>query len=85
MHFDPTISLGNIFTIIAAVFGFYKVWKAAITDNVRRDEMLKAHQKWMDDHAVCNRKQMEVLIQVQKTMAFLEGFIQAKDAHHAKD
>ncbi len=68
MTFDPTISLGNLLTI-AGVVG------VAILGLLRLDFKVKQHEKWIQDHAECNRKQIEILAEVREDLSYIRGRI----------
>ena len=66
MHFDSTVTLGNVFTMVTLA-------GTALIIGLRMDMKVKYHDKWILDHAECNRKQIEILAEVRTDLAYLRG------------
>ncbi len=73
MHFDSTVTLGNLLTV--AAFGL-----AAAAYGLKRDSDIKTSKEdiviikeWIKGHAICNKSQMDVLEEVRRTLAYLSG------------
>lgn len=66
MHFDSTITLGNLLTIAALLY-------AALRFVNRVDLKLKLHDAWIAAHQKCNDRQIAILSEVRVHLAFLRG------------
>jgi hypothetical protein len=66
MDFDATVTLGNLLTIFTLI-------TLAIAGFVRIDLKLGVHDTWIQDHAECNRKQIQILMEVRQELSFIKG------------
>jgi len=66
MHFDGTVTLGNVLVI-----GSFTV--ATLAFVIRFDERLKAIERWIKGHEVCNKTQIDILSEVRNDLSYLRG------------
>jgi hypothetical protein len=75
MDFDPTITLGNIVTIGTLI-------TIAVAGFIRIDLKLGVHERWIQDHAECNRKQIEILSEVRTKLSYIQGRLESDNFRH---
>jgi hypothetical protein len=71
MNFDDTVTLGNLLTIATLL-------AVAIAGFIRIDLKIQLHEKWIQEHAECNRRQIEILTGLEKSLAFIRGSLGLK-------
>ncbi len=82
MHFDGTITLGNVLTIAAFAF-------AALLYGLRLDSRIKANEEandrydaWILAHEACNKMQISTLNKINESLSYLRG---VSDAQRQRD
>jgi len=76
-HFDMTVTLGNLLTIIA-----FSV--AAIGFGIRIESKVSLHEAWIKAHAECSKQQTEILTELRSAIAYLRGR-NGFHEHHRED
>lgn len=71
MHFDGTVTLGNVLTIAAMAI-------VAITYGIRVDLDLKSIKEWIKGHKECNDKQIAILTELRGDLRYLKGLADGK-------
>ncbi len=66
VHFDMTVTLGNVLTIMA--FGV-----AAAAFGIRLEAKVALHETWIKGHAECSRQQTMILTELRAAIAYLRG------------
>jgi hypothetical protein len=70
MHFDGTISLGNIVTIISFLVIAGMHWKTVTLT-------LKQHGEYIAEHKRCHQTQMQIVTELRTAIAFMKGRMSA--------
>lgn len=66
MHFDGTVTLGNLLTIAVMTIAAIAYWQRVELD-------LKAIKEWIKGHKECNQKQIDILHEVRGSLRYLKG------------
>ncbi len=69
MHFEWTVSLGQIATMTTILALILKITQYY----ARIDLKLESHDRWIADHAECNKKQIEILNELRRHMEYERG------------
>ena len=66
MHFDGTVTLGNLLVMVTFAI-------AAITFGLKLAHDVKYLKQWVAAHAECNERQIKVLEEVRLELAYRRG------------
>lgn len=75
MHFDGTVTLGNVLTIAAFAL-------AALAFGLKVDFDIKNIRAWIRAHAECNTAQIAALNEIRSSLDYLRG---VSDAQKQRD
>lgn len=87
MHFDTTVNLGNVLTMIVILISAI-AWLRRIPLALKDLQTTsKTHDQWIAAHQVCNDRQIAIMNEVRKDLAYLRGVSDAKaqTIPHLKD
>lgn len=72
-HFDMTVTLGNVLTILAfaaAAMAYGLRLESKIT---LHEEAIKLLKEWVSGHAECSKQQTEILTELRAAIAYIRG------------